>query len=118
MYKFLCRARDGASIETEGEIVCEEGMTGDAHLLPCPGGVPRPVSGGGGGTAGRGANRAIECGLRRLRRGGSTAGVGGSVLDTMGGARKGTEIGFESEFAFAFAMAGDVSLISPSSCGR
>ena len=87
----------GASIETEGEIACEEGMTGEAHLLPCPGRVPRPVNGGGGATVGRGGNRAMECAWRRLGRGGNTAGVGvgGSVLDTTGG---GMEEGFEFEF--------------------
>ena len=58
----LCRARDGASIETEGEVACEEGTTGDGHLLPCPGGVPRRVSRGGRATAGRGDNCAIGCG--------------------------------------------------------
>jgi hypothetical protein len=96
-----------------GETACEEGMTGEAHLLPCPGGVPRPVNGGGGATVGRGGNRAMECAWRRLGRGGTTAGVGvgGSVLDTTGG---GTEEGFE----FEFVTAGDISLISPSSCGR
>jgi hypothetical protein len=77
----LSRVRDGASMETEGEIACEEGTAGDAHLLPCPGGVPRPVNGGGGATAGRGGNRAMECAWRRLGRGGNTTGVGGSVLD-------------------------------------
>ena len=30
-------SEDGASMETEGEIACEEGTTGNAHLLPCPG---------------------------------------------------------------------------------
>jgi hypothetical protein len=102
----LFRAREGASIETEGEIACEEGTTGEAHLLPCPGGVPLPVNGGGGATVGRGGNCAMECAWRRLGRGGNTAGVGvgGSVLDTTGG---GTEEGFE----FEFVTAGDISLI-------
>ena len=39
-------------METEGEIACDEGMTSNAHLLPCPGGVPDPVKEGGGATAG------------------------------------------------------------------
>jgi hypothetical protein len=43
--------RDGASMETEGEIACEEGTAGDAHLLLFPGGVSRPVNRGGGATA-------------------------------------------------------------------
>jgi hypothetical protein len=77
----LSRVRDGASMETEGEIACEEGTTGDAHLLPCPGGVPRPVNGGGGATAGRGGNFAMECAWRRLGRGGNTTRVEGSVMD-------------------------------------
>ena len=108
----LFRAR-GASIKTEGEIACEEGKTNEAHLLPCPGGVPRLVNGGGGATVGRGSNRAMQCAWRRLGRGGNTAGVGvgGSVLYTTGG---GTEEGFE----FEFVTAGDISLISSSSCGR
>ena len=42
----LSRVREGASLETEGEIGCDEGTAGDAHLLPCPGGVPHPVNGG------------------------------------------------------------------------
>ena len=110
----LSRVRDGASLETEGEIGCDEGTAGDAHLLPCPGGVPRPVNGGGGATAGRGGNRAMECAWRRLGRGGNT-GVEDSVLDvTGGGARGGTKTGFE----FEFVMVDEESLISPSSCGR
>ena len=110
----LCRAR-GVSMETEGEMACDGGTTGDAHLLPCPGGVPRPVIGGGGATAGRGGKRAMECAWRRLGRGGNTTGVGGSALDKTGaGVRGGTETGFELEFV----TAGDVSLISPSSCAR
>lgn len=82
----LCRAREGENIETEGEIACDEGTTGEAHLLPCPGGVPRPVNGGGSATEGRGGNRAIGCAWRRLGRGGKTAGVVGSVDITGGGA--------------------------------
>jgi len=80
----------------------------NTHLLPCPGGVPRPVSGGGGATAGRRGNRAIECGWRGLGRGGNTAGVGGSVLDTTRGSRGGTKTGFE--FAFTFMAMGDSNL--------
>ena len=67
-------------MERASEIACEEGTTGDSHLLPCPGGVPRPVNGGGGATAGRGGNCAIECLWRRLERGGNTTRVGGSVM--------------------------------------
>jgi hypothetical protein len=40
----LSQAKDGASMETEGEIACEEGTAGDAHPLPCPGGVPHLVN--------------------------------------------------------------------------
>ena len=43
----LSRTRDGVSMETEGDISCEKGTTGDAHLLPCPSGVQRLVNGGG-----------------------------------------------------------------------
>lgn len=32
----LSRVRDGANMETEGGIACDEGATSDAHLLPCP----------------------------------------------------------------------------------
>jgi len=50
---------------------------------------------------------AIESGWRRLG-GGNTAGVGASVMDTTGGARGGTETGFE--FAFTFMAMGDSNL--------
>ena len=111
----LSRVRDGASLETEGEISCDEGTASDAHLLPCPGGVQGLVNRGGRATASRGGNRTMECAWRRLGRGGSTTGIEGSVLDVNGGgARGGTETGFE----FEFVMVEDESLISPSSCGR
>jgi len=48
----LMRIRGGVNMETEGEIACDEGIASDAHLLPCAGGVPHPVNGGGGVTAG------------------------------------------------------------------
>jgi len=109
----LCRVRNGVSVETEGKIADEEGTTGNAHLLPCSG-VPRPVSRRGRATLGRRGNCAIECGWRKLGRGGTTAGVGDSVLDRTRGARGGTGIAFE----LAFVTVGDISRISPSSCGR
>jgi len=107
----LSRAKEGASMETDSGIAYEEGTTSDTCLLPCPGSVPCPLNGGGA-TAGRG-NYTIGYELRRLGQCGNTAGVGGSVPDIMeGGARGGTG------FKFKFGMAVDVSLISPSSCGR
>jgi len=85
-------------METEGEITCDEGTTGEAHLLPCPGGVPCPVNGGGSVTAGRGGNCAIGCAWRRLGQGGNATGMVGSTLDIAGGgARGGTERGFKFE---------------------
>jgi hypothetical protein len=94
----LSQVGDGATMETEGEIACDEGTTGEARLLPCLAGVPHLVIEGGGATAGREGNCAIGCAWRGLGRGGNATGMVGSTLDiTGGGAPGGTERGFEFE---------------------
>ena len=112
---------DEASIGTDGEIGCwafaKKVPPCDAHL-PCPGGVPRPGNGGGGATAGRGGNRAIEYGWR-LGRGGRIAG-GSGVNISERRARGGMETNFELKFVAAdgWGRLADVSRISPSSCAK